>query len=60
MGRDLDKVGSLSSFNIGFKYLLGIFYKADPHPDPELQKKQTYKNSIWVKNSFLTNLGVLI
>ena len=58
---DLDEIGLLSSFNLGFKYLLGILYKADPHPDLNLQKKENlYKNSASVKNSFLTNLRVLI
>ena len=40
MGRDLDKIGSSSSFTIGFKYLLGIYYKADLHPDPDLRRKK--------------------
>lgn len=40
MGRDLDKIGSSSSFTIGFKYLLGIYYRADLHPDLTFEKKK--------------------
>ena len=51
-------------------FLLGILYKADPDPDPDLQKKWTsniqkkwtlYQNSLYeLKTFYLANLRVLI
>ena len=41
---------------------MGMLYKVDSDPDPELQKKRDPipKFTIWVKILFLTNLRVLI
>ena len=54
-----------SSLNV----MAGILYKANPNLEPDFQKKWTldlwkkrtlYKNSLWVKDSYLTNSSIQV